>query len=41
VHTLSNGEVYGYAFSDYGGDPQLTITNAATLKIAILPDTGS
>jgi hypothetical protein len=41
IHTLSNGEVYGYAFSDYGGDPQLAITNAATLKIAILPDSRS
>lgn len=38
VHTLSNGEVYGYAFSDYGADPQLRLNEAATLRITILSD---
>jgi hypothetical protein len=41
IHTLSNGEIYGYAFSDYGADPLLPITNAAKLVISILSDTAT
>lgn len=38
IEELSGGQVYGYAFSDVGSRPLMTITNSATLRIHILAD---